>query len=589
MRNRLLVRHFLLRFLEHDLVSSNADRREVLSVVGGTLMAVSLFLSALIALQYQFNNFLPPGLTSLKSLDERFLFTSASMLVMALLAVALWDGLALDARDATVLGILPIPRSVIIRSKFVAVALFAAVADVAWNLAPILLRSVSLPLTLPIHFRGLLVLTLSHAVVTLAAGAFGFLSVIALREGLTAVLGRDRFRSISSTLQAALVVTVTSALLLLPGSYAPVARTWLAPEGFAAKALPPLWFVGLHETLAGSVIDGLPRTRPARYLVVPELNATSLYRSLWPRYHQLSRVAVAALAIVAILTVAASVWNSRRLPAPAVRRPRAPPVLSRAWRWMAARLLATSSLQQAGFWFTLQTLPRRVTHRAVMASATAVGLSLMIVTVRERVLAIHTDVASVPLAILAAQSLVLASVLTGFRHAVQLPAELRAGSTFGLAWSGSLRPYVSGVKRAGWVAVVLPILAGLFVWHSVVLGVRVAMLHFGTGVVFSILMMEVLFVRYRRVPLVSGYVPSPDLKSRGPAYVCVVWLASFLLAWIERSALAAAPAYVFVLLSGLAGLSAGVAAFDRASRSSPCVLELDEDVPLPTQRLNLAG
>ena len=31
-----------------------------------------------------------------------------------------------------------------------------------------------------------------------------------------------------------------------------------------AKALPPLWFVGLHETLAGSVIDTLPRTRPPR-------------------------------------------------------------------------------------------------------------------------------------------------------------------------------------------------------------------------------------------------------------------------------------------------------------------------------------
>ena len=81
-RERLLVRHFLRRFVEHDLVSSNADRREVISVAGGVLISVSLFLAVLVALGYQFSNFLPPGLTSVRSIDDRFLFVSSSMLVM---------------------------------------------------------------------------------------------------------------------------------------------------------------------------------------------------------------------------------------------------------------------------------------------------------------------------------------------------------------------------------------------------------------------------------------------------------------------------------------------------------------------------
>ena len=588
MRSRLLVRHFLLRFLEHDLVSPNADRHEVLAAVGGTLISVSLFLSMLTMLQYQFSNFLPPGLTSLRSLDDRFLWVSASMLVMALLAVALWDSLALDARDTAVLGVLPIPRSAITRSKFVAVALLAAGTDIGWNLAPTLFRAWSLPLTLRPGFRGGIVLVLSHALTTLLAGAFGFLAIFALREGLTAVLGRKRFSLISSTLQAALLVVLTSALLLLPGSSARVARTWLAPDTITTKALPPFWFVGLHETMAGWVIDGLPRTRPGPLYLGDERAATRLYRSLWPLYRKLRQLAIAALAVVVLLTVAAAAWNSRRLPVPVIRRPRGMLAVTRAWKWTVAHLVATSSLQQAGFWFTLQTLPRRVAHRAVLASATAVGLSLMIVTVRERILTSHTDVAAVPLAILAAQSLVLASVLTGFRHAVQLPAELRAGCTFSLAWSGYVQPYISGVKRAGWMAIALPILAGLFIWHSAVLGVRVAALHFGTGVAFSMLMMEVLFVRYRRVPLVSGYVPSADLKSRGPAYVGAVLVVSYVLASIERAALASTLAYVLLLVS-VVGLSAAVGALDRAWRLSPRVLDLDEDVPLPTQRLNLAG
>jgi hypothetical protein len=589
MRDRLLVRHFLTRFLEHDLVSPNADRHETLSVVGGTLIAVSLFVSVLTALQYQFDNFMPPGIASVRSVDDRFMFVSASMLVMALLAVALWDALALDARDAAVLGVLPVPRSAIVRAKFIAVALVAAGTDVAWNLAPMLLRMPSLPLKLAVGFTGALRLTMAQAVVTLAAGAFGFLSVLAVRESLAAVLSQERFRSISSAVQAALLVALTSALLLLPAGSSRVAGTWLVRSDLAARSLAPLWFVGLHETMAGSVIDRLPRTKPAIYLVAAERDATRLYRSLWPLYPELGRLAIAALAAATILAVAACAWNSRRLPAPAVRRRRNASRVKAAWTWTVAHLLARSSLQRAGFWFTLQALPRRVTHRAVLASGLAVGLALMVVTVQRLVVA-QTDIASMPLAILAAQPLLLACVLTGFRRAVQLPAELRASPTFSLAWSGERRPYISGVKRAGLVALALPTLAGLFAWHSAVLGVRMAVLHFGTGAAFSMLLIELLFLGYERLPLVSGYVPSSDLKSRGPAYIAAVFLASYVLALVERSALAAATFfYVVMLLVALLGINAAVSATDRSREASAPALDLDEEAPLPTQRLNLAG
>src|SRR5580765_4799585 len=102
----------------------------------------------------------------------------------------------------------------------------------------------------------------------------------------TAILGEDRFRRVSSGVQLVLLVTLTSALLILPGSYTNVARRWLADGGVAAKALPPLWFVGLHESLAGSVLDDLPRTRPQPWLIAEERSATALYRSQWASYHQ---------------------------------------------------------------------------------------------------------------------------------------------------------------------------------------------------------------------------------------------------------------------------------------------------------------
>ena len=255
-------------------------------------------------------------------------------------------------------------------------------------------------------------------------------------------------------------------------------------------------------------------------LVVAERNATDLYRSLWPLYHELAWMAIAALVIVGVVTTAACMWNSRRLPVPVVRRAHEDGAAGRAWKWMVAHVVARTSLRQAGFFFTLQTLSRQVSHRVALASSLAVGLSLILITARGRVLVPGndvSDVASVPLALLAGQWLLLASVLSGFRHAVRIPAELRASTTFSLAWAGNLTPYISGVKRAGWIALVLPTLGGLFIWHATVLGARLAALHLGVGLVVSALLMETLFVRYRLVPFASGYVPSGELRSRGVA------------------------------------------------------------------------
>jgi len=191
------------------------------------------------------------------------------------------------------------------------------------------------------------------------------------------------------------------------------------------------------------------------------------------------------------------------------------------------------------------------------------------------------------LALLAGQSLLLASVLSGFRHAVRIPAELRASTTFSLAWAGNLTPYISGVKLAGWIALVLPTLGGLSIWHTAVLGGRLAALHLGVGLAFSMLLMEMLFLRYRRLPFVSGYVPSAELKSRGVASAAALLLVSFALAWVERLAVTATAGYL-MLVAIMVGLSAGVIAVDRASRPAATVLDLDEPPPVPTQRLDLA-
>jgi hypothetical protein len=586
MRDRLLIRHFLWRFLEHDLVSPNVDRREALSAAGAALVAITLFLSVLTAVNYQFDNFMPPGIASLRSLDDRFMFTSASMLVMALAGVVQWDALALDARDTAVLGPLPIPRAVIARAKFAATALFASAVLLAWNFFPILLRPAAMPLNLPIGLGGVLRLTLAQGVVTIGAGVFGFLTVLGVREVAFALLGPARFRRISAGLQASLVAVVTTALLLLPFTSRAVARGWLARGGNTAKIVPSLWFVGLHESLAGSVIDNLPRVQPQYFLRVQERNATALYRSLWPLYHELAAIAITAFVLVTVATILACMWNNRRLPVMFARPASRNGALNRGWNWSVVHIVARTSLQQAGFFFTLQTLSRRAPHRVAIAAALAIGLSLVVLTVGGG-LATRNASSSIPVALLAAQPILIATLLCGFRYATRLPAEHRAGSTFGLALVGDAAPYISGVKRAGWLAVAAPALLALTIWDTAILGFRPALLHAGVGLSLSAVLMETLFLRYRRVPFVSGYVPSVDVKLIGVAFLASVLFGSFTLAWVERSAFETATGYV-ALLTILLGLSVSMMVFDHASRGPAVALDLDEQPALPTQRLNLA-
>lgn len=586
MRDRLLIRHFLQRFLDHDLISPHADRREVLTVSCALLIVSSLFLAFFLAVKYQLNVFLPAGLTSLFALDDRFLLISISMIVMALVAVAEWDALALDARDTAVLGPLPVPRAVIVRAKFIAIALFAVGFDLALSLGPTVLRPAALPVKLPVTAAGVHRLMLAHALCATAAGAFGFVAVLGLRETCRACAGPIGFQRISAGLQAGLVVFLVTMLLLLPASYSAVALAWLTRGRVSPAAVPPLWFVGLHETIAGHVIDRLPRGVPPRRYAAAEYGATHVYRSLWPLFHHLAAIAVLALIIVLVLAVLACAWNNRRLPTDARRHDVRCRRLKRAAVWTVTRLIVRPPVAQAGFFFTVQSLARSVPHRVTIAATTAVGLSLVVITLGGSDLHRTFERSTIPLSILALQTLLVGVVLTGFRHVVRVPAELRANWTFHLAWSGDERPYLTGVKRAALLTLVAPTLLLLSIWHLFVLGLRVALGHLTSGVCVALLILELLFVTYRRLPFASSYTRDEDLKSVGPLYVAALLIGAFSLARLERTALASVIG-TLTFCCTLAALVAGVHAVDTARRRTRVPIDLDERPADATQRFEL--
>jgi hypothetical protein len=585
-RDRLLVRHFLLRFLDHDLVSPHADRREILTVACAMVVVSSLFLSFFLAIKYQFNLFLPPGLTSIFALDDRFFLFSLAMIVMALLAVAEWDALALDARDAAVLGPLPLPAAVIVRAKFVAIALFALAFDVGLSVGPTALRALALPVRLPITMSGALRLALAHAVCAIAAGAFGFTAVLGFRELCRAAVGSVVFRRISAALQATLVVLLLTALLLLPGSYSQVALRWMTHSRVPPIAVPPLWFVGLHETLAGRVIDGLARGTPPRRYAAAEREATALYRSLWPQFHGLATAAIVGGLALVLATAAVCAWNHRRLPSETVGRSNRINPFAGMLAWIIPRVVVRSPIGQAGFFFTFQTLTRSASHRVTLAAFVAVAFSIALITLNAVGLREVLAPASAPVSLFALQTLLVGVLLTGYRHLVRVPADPRAGWAFQLAWSGDDRRFVEGSKRAALALLAAPAVLAVCVLDVLVFPARIAAMHAAVGAAVSGLLVTILFLNYRKVPFATGYAGAGDLKAVVPLYSIALLAGATILAAVERT-VAGDPRSELALAAVLLACFAALKAVQARRRPLAAPIDFDELPGGATQRFEL--
>ena len=269
------------------------------------IISFGIVVTMLIALKYV-GGLPTPGQVSLLSLDDKFLYSGWSMAVMALLTLVEWNALALDTRDASILGPLPIEAGVIFKAKAAALAMFAGGCILVLNVVPAVIFSaamVSTPLVV-VGLRAFLTLLAVHVSTAMAAGAMGFLAVLAIREVMHALLGTSLFERISTLLQAALVVCVVLFLCLLPGMSNRVGRAGLAPDR-ATYLMPPLWFVGLYEVGAGHIVDDLARTALPRRLVSIDREATQLYRSRKTELKRLADIGLAALLLAAVTASAA--------------------------------------------------------------------------------------------------------------------------------------------------------------------------------------------------------------------------------------------------------------------------------------------
>ena len=573
----LLTAHFLREFLENDLISPEADRSQLLAVVGSMIVSLTLFLSVVMSFGYVTT--LTPGQAAVMSLDDKFLYLALAMIVTALMATTQWDALVISPRDAAILEPLPLSAGTLRRAKMSAVAILGAAVAVAVNACP----SIVFPWLLVFNFReisfvAMLGLMVTHASITSAAAVFGYLVVIGLRETMTAVLGRRWFTRVSPWAQGALIVTLGGALLLLPAAADRVVQRGF--EGWRALS-PPMWFLGAYEVTIGGVIADLPRSSMTPRQADADRISTTMYRERRGQFPGMAQRAGMAVGLSFLFATAAYMWNARRLPSLAP----APPVFRRHWGLsarLASAFLLRNSAARAGFCFCLAAMWRSNTHRLTLACAAAAGFAMAVLALSN---ANVVEGGGASARLLSMQPLLYGALLVGFRHVIRVPAELRANWGFQLAWRNRDRAFLAGAKYAAVAALVLPALIVLFPLFLFVLGPRLALIHAALGLAGAIVLLEALMISYDKVPFTCTYLPSENMKALAPIYAIAFVVGASMFAQMQHEFLEGAGSTRTLLTLAVVFAIVRVLSVKRARLP---YVEFDE-APATFQRLGLDG
>jgi hypothetical protein len=586
-----MLRLFLRRLIDNDVISPHADRHESLAVLGALVFSLAVFVTFFVSTEYLAAFIQLPGPTALSALSDRFLFISASIAVSALATLMVWDALAVEPRDAAILGPLPIPARTITRAKLAAAMVFGTLFAIALNAVPSVLYPVFLTMNLRgMDGRGILQLIVGHATSVVLAGLFGFFGILATRGVFRLIVGERAFRQVSSSAQSALVVCMVTALMLAPTIRKPVVRAWLAgavPARWPAR--PVLWYLAVNETLAGHIVAETPVVLPPRFSFVAfptqqDDASRAAYRVMAPRFAALAHRAWLSVPVVACLAIATFLWNNRRLPEQATHG-RARSRLRATIRSLAERLTDGDPETRAGFFFTWQTLTRSAAHRTIVAIAVAAGLTHLLLALATSGVN-RVDLPSMPLGLFAIDTMVLASLIAGFRYAVTVPPELASNWTIRMAWLGDERGYLAGVKRAALVALVTVPLLVLLPLHVALFGFAIAVAHSIFGFMVAMAALEGLFLGYRQFPFACSYVPIENPKLLWPAASATVLLVTYGFADVERWALQTATRTA-ALGAALGAIVLVITIIDRAKRLERLPVNFDERPARATQRLGL--
>jgi hypothetical protein len=507
---RLLARAFFTRLFESDLMPDGLPQVQL--VIWGMLLAATpnTAYAVFALLKYNRAQFVMP-LGPEFDVDRLILIT-LSMIAIGVVGLLIWDGVFPDHRDVRVLGVLPIPNR-----RFVVARLATLGRVLVLFATPLcLLQSVIFALTVtgfgaPIsRIHGLA----AHFVTVALACAFVFSALITAQCLLLLLFGRRAAQAASVAFQVLFAVGLVQLLFFLPELGRILRGGGAAHEELSTlAALPPTWFFGLYELLAGTAgASSAALARLAAGVTIgAAIGAVGLYAA---SYRRLSQRALEGVAL--------------RAPARALRS--APRSV-----WLAG--LAGRPATDAVRAFTIRTLFRNRTHRMMFAVYGGFALAIILssavsIALRNRGAGFWEPGISMMSMPLVVQFLLLSAM----RAIVGIPSEPKARWIFRVAEPADRHAAVNGLRDAMLLLVVLPTTAFALAQGMVFWNAGAAISHAAFTLVAGRLLAEILMSRTGKLPFACTYFPgSSRIFSLWPIYLLAFFFYTVVFAAIDRA------------------------------------------------------
>lgn len=470
-----LVRHFLARFFDSDMVTDPGQWTRVLVMLFALLAPAFLLIMQTLRAKYNYFSHLanPEPYRHAVRADELWLIT-LGMSVVGLLTALQWQSLFPNRRNYLALGTLPVRTSEIFFAKFTSLILVISALILTLNALPSLsfpAASMSRWQVNPFFWRHVE----AHAAACALAAYFFFFALVAMQGVLLSIFRAAWFARITNYLQGALII-VMLVLIVLSFSIGPaVERALLQPQ--VAKWLPPVWFLGLYQTL----------------LQDPD----PLFRHLADKAFW----GLVAAVSVSLISYLISYKRHREL---AVETMGPPQRRGRLEGWVLNRLIPHPR-QQGTFVFMLKTLARSGRHRMVLMGHFGIALAVLL-----------SGMAGMP-ALVKREQLLVASfayahmtfllfLLLGLRQTFAIPIELSANWIFQLTERQGRPEWLRSVDRLAVFPALLLIVVAPAPVEIALLGWR----GLGEATLFIaayLLLYESLFYEWQKLPFACSYLP----------------------------------------------------------------------------------
>jgi hypothetical protein len=478
----ILTRHFFHRLFLNDIVSFEEQMKEKIIAVLAILAIFCSFLSNLVLSQYLFT---PDKGTSW--IEKCYAF-SFFMILIGLATILEWEVIFPDSRDFSNLMSLPVKARTLFCAKFASLFFFVGMFVLGANSVAALVFAYYLvpwrSKSLIYFFRFIFV----HLISAFASNFFIFFAIALLIGLLMAVLGYKIFSQVSVYIRTLLMIVFLFLVFLFLADPYFVPRTFSSFPSLKAnnsiflRLFPPMWFVGLYETLLGSK-DSFFSTLALYALLalfVPAiaffLTAAVGYRGYLKRMQEARRE---VLRFFRFKKFFLSIFNA---------------------------LFIRHPVQKAVFYFFGKTIRRSNVHKIRLASYMAVSVGLILFLLASKIKNVESF-SSANKTMLSIPLILSFFLLLGMRHIVNIPASLEANWVFKLTEIKNRKHYFSSLRKGIFFFSLVPLFILLFVFYFFLWGLKIAGYHCLYGLVISVLLMEGFFWNYRKIPFTCSYLP----------------------------------------------------------------------------------